>query len=175
MELLQKIKNLRQKGDYCYALRKYVDRYTWAKKISEQFGEYYIDNTTDFNYGVCFSSILNITPIHAKFTSKEYREYLRENKVVYSISIEVSAIAPYACIRYSKRTSNPSPPSTVEVSYSPFCKEHGEIGEKVLQYLIQEKLTVLDEAVLTTVVPDVQLELRTENVQIYHCLFEDHY
>ena len=178
MDIIQEAKKLRHNYSFQYAIFRYVDRNLWANKLSAQFSEFYIDNITDFNYGTCFSSCFYISPIRAKFTSKEYNEYLEMHKVVYSILVEVSVIAPYACIRYSKRTLDSTRSSSYEEvssSYTPFCKEHEEIGKRVLLYLEQEGQTVLDESVLTQVVEGIKLELRESNVQVYNCLFEDEY
>jgi len=176
MDIIQKAKELRENYSFQYAMFRYVDRNIWANKLAAQFSDFYIDNITDFNYGTCFSSYFNISPIRAKFTSKEYKEYLETNKVVYSILVEVSVLAPYACIRYVKRTLDPPRPGSSEgISYSPFLKEHEEIGKKVLSFLEKEGQTILDESMLTQIVEGVKLYLRETNVQVYNCLFEDEY
>ncbi|WP_131848352.1 hypothetical protein [Baia soyae] len=59
-------------------------------------------------------------------------------------------------------------------SYTPFSKDDEEIGRKISDFLSQEQITLLqDRELLTTIVPGVSRELRTDDVTVYHCLFTD--
>lgn len=174
-KLLWWVEKLRRKGDYTYVLMKYVDRNYWTQKLQAVFPEYYFDNTTDFNYTSCYALSLNISPIHATFTSKEFYEYLEQNGVVYSIYIEISAIAPYALFRYQKRIYNSSPQSKIELSFTPYDQEQSQLGVRLRDFLEKEKLTILDEELMSLEIPDINLEMRDSHVQVYHCLFQDGY
>lgn len=172
--LLEWIDRLRKSGEYGHVLMSYVDRNHWMQKLIEFFPEYYIENLTDFNYASGFFMTLNISPIYAGFTSAKYKEYLKQNGTIYSINIEISAIAPYATYGYSIRKYAP-PNSTIESSCFPYIKEHEIVGDKVRVFLEKQRLTILSEDLLLIEIPGVKLELREEHVQVYHCLFQDRY
>lgn len=175
MDIVETARELRHKGSYGYILQTYVNRDGWYGKLSKELSGFYIENMTDFNYSTCFSFILNISPVFARLTSKEYYDYLKQHGEILSISIEISAIGPYGCIRFLKRLLEPEPNTTLIASHTPYAAEHNTLANQIRHFLIGEGFIILDEPLLTQFVPGVTLELRTSNVQVYHCLFQDQY
>ncbi|MNT89848.1 hypothetical protein D3C72_2306480 [compost metagenome] len=84
----------------------------------------------------------------------------------------ISAIAPYAVVKYVKYTYHDR---TIQLheEYSPLDKETERIGNSILKLLDKNGIEKIDESVLNVVVPNISLELKEEDVTVYNCLFED--
>lgn len=172
--LINIIKELRLKGDYGYILAKYVDKHSWIEKVEKNFPNDFIENSTDFNYSVCFTVDINISNTDEVPAKQSFRKYLEKNKCFYRIQIEISAIAPYAVIRYVRYVYN-NGDIKMEFSSNPFIKEHIIYGIIAEKFLIESKLTILSEDLLSIIIPGVSLEMKESNATVYNCLFDDEY
>lgn len=174
-ELINEVMKLRNKGDYLYILRQYVKRTFWSEVFSEYLKDYFIDELTDFNYSTCFTLCVNISDIKETFTSDKFSEYLKNNDV-FSINVQISVIAPYAVLRYQKRSySLKSLNSKLEFSDKPYVKEQEDVYLTIKKILESYNINILDSKLLSIEIPDIKLEMRDSHVQVYHCLFEDEY
>lgn len=173
-QLIDEITKLRNKGYYNYVLVKYVNRDFWLEIFNEYLKGYYIDNLTDFNYATCFTFCINISDIKESFTSTIFRNYLKNNDV-FSIYVEISAIAPYASIRYQKRMHSSKPENELEFSDEPYIEEQKIVYMKIKKILELHNIRILDSKLLSIEIPNIKLELRESHIQVYHCLFQDEY
>lgn len=171
-ELLDVVARLRKKGDYQYILSTYVERSLWIKKLQSLIPRMSIENFTDFNYSTCFTMYINISDTDAHVGTEKFTEYIRRNFSLYRIQIQVSAIAPYAVIKYVKYSCE-NEEIQMRDSFAPFLDKHDALGKKIVEFLSQSGLTILNEEMLLIEVRDIMLELRESNVTVYHCLFED--
>lgn len=169
--LFSTIERLFNKGDYSYIKYNYVCRDNWYKKLLNDVIAINIDNITDFNYSNCFSHF--ITSIEHPFFSlgsKEFSDYIRSKSSVHGIMLHISMLAPYAALIYVKYFENNG---EIKLSEGDKSSGHpiGEIGEEIAKFLTKYNITILNDGILNTIVPNVSLELKEENVTIYNCLF----
>ncbi|MBA4603756.1 hypothetical protein [Thermoactinomyces mirandus] len=162
-------------GDFGHVLLNYVNVHVWAKKIAHHIKNINIDNLTDFNYSKCFT--LYITPsFHPKIEigTDEFSSYIRKCTYLNGLMVYISAIAPFAAIKYVKYEYIDGE-IVVQEQYQPYDEKTGEIGKDILKLLEDHRIKVLGRKLLETVVPNVSLELRKKEVTVFHCLFEDGY
>jgi len=171
-ELLNTIDKLRKKGDYQYILSAYVDHAFWMEKLRSYLPEMQIENLTDFNYSTCFTMYINISDTDAHVGTDKFIQFLKNNLCLYRIQVQVSAIAPYAICKYV-RYSYDNEGVKMTDSFKPFLNEHAFLGNRIIEFLIQAGIKILNEEMLSVEVSNISLELRESNVTVYHCLFED--
>lgn len=171
-KVLSEIEQIYKHGDCKYAIWNYVARDFWVKSFGNWFPEIYSYNETDFNYSVCFTMYLNLSPINVSFYSKEFNDYIKKEGCVDLLLIHISVVAPYAVIKYLKYRFVDGEVKVFS-SYVPFKPEHAKYGDKLKEHLEEKNITLLDDDILLLKVEGVSLELRKEDVRVYNCLFED--
>ena len=116
---------------------------------------------------------LNVSPIQGTFFSREFDSYIEKNGQVDSLVIDISAIAPYAIIKYGQYKFADGKKVSFD-SYTPFNTEHAKYGDKVKTELEKKGIILLDDEILFAKVNSyISLENRTEDVRVYNCLFYD--
>lgn len=174
-KVMRDVENLRKKGDYCYVLMRYVRRDFWMEVIKSHFPDMHVENSTDFNYSACFTMELNISNIRVCLGSDIFKEFIKNNGSLYRIQIQISSIGPYATYRFYRHFWE-NEVINLDSQLEPYLPEHKDVKKRVIDFLSKINLTVLDdEALLSTIVPGVSLEMKEENATIYHCLFDDGY
>lgn len=168
--LIDEVNLLRKKGDYQYIIYKYVDRYTWINKIKNVIKDKYCYDMTDFNYSTCFTVWINITGTDVEIGGEEFEEFLDNNDELLIVNIEISAIAPYYVINYLRYSND-----KVQCSFLPYNNMNTDLEERIVALLEAEGHKRLYEEELNIIIPDVELELKEDNITIYNCLFEDAY
>ena len=104
---------------------------------------------------------------------KKFDFYIEKNGYIDSLVVDISTIAPYAIITYGQYKFIDGKNVPVD-SYAPFDHEHKKYGDKVKTELEKKGITILDDEILLAKVdPEITLELRTEDVRVYNCLFHD--
>lgn len=174
MDIIDEIKGIFDRGEMSYLLFKYVDRDFWSLKLQESFSDiYYIDNLTDFNYNKCFSIYMNLSDINARVGSKEFDDYIINNKNLYRVAIEISTLAPYCILKYIKYYME----EEIEIGCKdePYCQEHMKFDQEIREFLSKNGLIILDDDILMVEVPNKSLELKEAPVSVYNCLFQDTY
>lgn len=174
MNIISEIQSVYDRGEMSYLLFTYVDRNFWTSKLKEYFPNRYIDNLTDFNYNKCFSMYINFSDADANIGSKKFDEYIIKNKTIYGAIIEISALAPYCIVKYSRYYIEEEE-IKCDCKDMPYCQEHMGIHEQIMKFISKYKLTLLDDDILMTEVPGKSLELREAPVSAYNCLFQDTY
>jgi len=150
MDIAEIVKSLYRNPAGSSLLLKYVDRDYWIDKLKEYFPNKYIDNLTEFNYDKCFSMYINLLDNKGSIGTKEFDEYIIENKNLYILIIEISVLAPY-------------------------CEEHMEFHKIINDFISDYNLILLDDNTLMREVPNISLELKEPPVSVYNCLFENSY
>lgn len=158
-----------------YVLGRYVNRDYWMETIKSLFPNRHVESITDFNYGTCFSYLINLSDTDAPFASNASDEYIRKNSALYRLHIQISALAPYALFKYVKHQLNDEGSVGWRESTTPYREEHRAIGNQVKTLLETHGHTLLPDDVLSLLIPDVSLEMKESDVTVYHCLFEDGY
>ncbi|OAT72583.1 hypothetical protein [Parageobacillus thermoglucosidasius] len=173
--VLNTIEQLYHYGDFGYVLLNYVDTNVWANKITHQIKGINVENLTDFNYSKCFTLYI-IPSIHPKIKigTDKFREYIREHTYLNGLLVYISAIAPFAAIKYT-RYEYVDGEIEMQEQYQPFDEETERIGKDILKLLENEGIQILEKSLLEIEVPNISLELREEEVTVFHCLFEDSY
>lgn len=172
--VLNDIKRIYKKGDIRYSLNKYVDKDYWTSTIRKNLNNYSIENLTDFSYSSCFTIFINISETDVRVGTPEFDNYVISFGVLYRLNLQISILAPYSTFKYVKYEYVDNKINYNE-SYLPFLEQHSVLGTEVKRFLNLYNLKLLDEKVLSTEIQDVVLELRENNVTVYHCLFEDGY
>lgn len=174
MDIIDKIKGIYERGEMSYLLLNYVDRDFWSLKLKESFSNiYYIDNLTDFNYNKCFTIYMNLSDNNAGLGSKEFDDYIRNNKNLYLALIEISTLAPYCILKYIKYYKEKE--IECECKNTPYCQEHMKFDQEIREFLSKNGLIILDDDILMVEVPNKSLELKEAPVSVYNCLFQDTY
>ncbi|MFA9556079.1 hypothetical protein ACERII_02050 [Evansella sp. AB-rgal1] len=174
----QKIINLIRKsyeaGNLDYILS-YVDKHYWYKVLKSALSNVTVDNITDFSYSKCFSIYL-YPDNKGEFGigSEELKNYINKNKNFICINLLVSAIAPFAVIKYNRFYFSDGE-SMLHEQYEPLDEETLLLGNKVKEVLSKHRINLLDEDILNIEIPNLSLDLKEEGVTVYHCLFEDSY
>ena len=172
-KVIADIEKIYLKGFERYLLWNYVPRDFWTQSFQELFPDKYVYNETDFNYSVCFTTYVHISPINKKIGTKGFREYIETNGYLDLLVVDISALAPYALVKYVQYRfiNNEYMPFS---SYAPFKEEHQVIGDKVKAYLQDKGITFLEDDILFEKVnPEISLENREDDVRVYNCLFDD--
>ncbi len=172
-KVISEIEQIYKHGDCKYAIWNYVARDFWIKLFKDWFLDLYFENKTDFNYSVCFTMSLNLSPINKGLMSQEFDNYIKEKGQVDFLVADISVVAPYATVRYVqyRLIDGKSIPFS---SYVPFKPEHEKYGDKLKKHLKEKYITCLEDEILFSRVDDgISLENRTEDVRIYNCLFHD--
>jgi hypothetical protein len=166
------VQSIFTQGKFNYVLSQYVDVSIWHKRFANLFSNNCVENFTDFNYSRCFTVFVNVSNTQAQVGTKEFSDYVRNNGILYRIMVQVSALAPYATYQYLKY-ENVDGEAKLSGSYRPFNEEMSLIGEKLERYFKQVNHFVLDEQSLSIQIPGVSLELNSDGVTVYNCLFDD--
>lgn len=172
MDIIDEVRSVYDRGELSYPLFNYVDRNFWNSKISEYFPSKYIDNLTDYNYGKCHTLNINLSNINSGLGTKRFHNYIIENKELYVMTIEISVLAPYCRLGYSRYCVNDYKVE-IQSSQMPYREEDKEVDEKIKDFISKYKLTRLDEETLKREITEKSLELTTEHVNVYNCLFDD--
>ncbi|MEB9166181.1 hypothetical protein P4H78_30395, partial [Bacillus cereus] len=98
-EILKVVNKLYKQGDFQYVLGKFVDKHFWDGEINK-ISNINVDNITDFSYSSCFSYILLPLDVKFRFGSVEFSEYVRKQSEINCVMLMISAIAPYAVVKY---------------------------------------------------------------------------
>ncbi len=171
-EVLAGIDGVYKNEDCKYAIWNYVARDFWVDSFKNLFSEMYFYNETDFNYSVCFTMYLNLSAINATFYSREFDYYLREKGSIDLLLIHISAIAPYATIKYLQYKIVDGE-KKIFSRYTSSKPEHAQYGSKLKQSLKDRNIICLEDDILLLKVEGISLELRENDVRVYNCLFED--
>lgn len=173
--VLNTIEELYHCGDFGYVLFNYVDTNVWTNKFTHEIKDIHIDNLTDFNYSKCFTLYIQ-SSIHPRLQigTDKFNSYIRENFYLNGLLVYISAIAPYAAIKYIKYEYVEDDVEMQE-QYQPFDETTKQIGNEILKYLENEGIQLLEKNLLEIEIPNISLELREEEVTIFNCLFEDSY
>lgn len=174
-ENLLKIINKVYSGDFQYVLSRYVNRNYWNDILEKELVTSYIDNLTDFSYSTCYSFF--IYPRNGKkiqVGSDEFKKYLENNGIKNIVSIQVSAIAPYAVLKYFSYFYEKGNIKLQEQN-EPVDEESREISSSIQKLLNAYNITVIPVELLDVEVPNISLELKESETTIYNCLFEDSY
>ncbi|MFC1894382.1 hypothetical protein ACFLYH_00350 [Candidatus Dependentiae bacterium] len=166
------IEQIYKHGDCKYAIWNYVPNKFWVKSFNDWFPEKYSYNETDFNYSVCFTMYLNLSPINASFYSNEFDAYLKEKGYADLLLTHISVIAPYSIINYLQYRLVDGEVKVFS-SCLPFKPKHAKYGDKLKKHLQAKNITFLDDEILLIKTKGISLELRKEDVRVYNCLFED--
>ncbi|HFU7077630.1 TPA: hypothetical protein ACGN80_004514 [Bacillus cereus] len=172
-EILKVVNKLYKQGDFQYVLGKFVDKHFWDGEINK-ISNINVDNITDFSYSSCFSYILLPLDVKFRFGSVEFSEYVRKQSEINCVMLMISAISPYAVVKYLRYRYTNGTIELVEES-SPYNDESKKIGSSILKLLDSNGIKNLDKETLSIEVEDVSLELKETGVTIYNCLFEDEY
>lgn len=172
-KVLFEIENIYKHGDIKYAIWNYVDRDFWDKHFKEWFPNLYSYNETDFNYSVCFTMYLNISPTKSEIGTEDFNDYINKNKEINLLAVDISVIVPYAIFKYMQyKLINGK--KEIFIDYKPFNTEHAKYGNKVKEELEKKGITILeDEILFAKVDPEISLELRKKDVRVENCLFDD--
>lgn len=172
-KVINDVERLYKRGDYTYVLREYVDRNFWVEKIKRQLPNTYLENQTDFNYATCFTIFINVSEFKSMPWDRDFNDHLKESDSMCIIVLNISAIASYATFTYNYYTMQKGEQKVIS-KYKPISKQDMMIGNKLKKLLKEEGITLLnDKRLLSAIIPGVSLELKTEKVSVYHCLFED--
>lgn len=172
--LIEEIKQLYQNKNLHYPLR-YVNLNHWSTKLENEIQNINIDNLTDFNYSTCFSLFIYPSSIvRLTIGTREFNEYLANYGKLNAVMVSISAIAPYAVFKFWRYTYLEGE-IALEESLQPYDEVTRHIADEVVNLLASQGIRILDEQLLSVKVPNVSLELKTEGVTIYNCLFEDKY
>ncbi|EPC8417902.1 hypothetical protein COM04_26795 [Bacillus wiedmannii] len=172
-EILKVVNKLYKQGDFQYLLGKFVDKHFLDGEINK-IPNISVDNITDFSYSTCFSYILLPLDVKFRFGSVEFSEYVRKQSEINYVMLMISAIAPYAVVKYFRCRYTNGTIDLVEES-SPYNDESKKIESSILKLLDSHGIKNLDKETLSIEVEDVSLELKETGVTIYNCLFEDEY
>lgn len=173
-KVLHDINRIYKNGYVEYILYKYIRKDYWYLSLKEYFPNSTIENLTDFNYSKCFTMCINISCTKAHIGTSEFGEYIKTNDSLDRVQLQISVLAPYATIKYV-RYKLIDGKITYSDSLKPYKEKDSLLGNKIIEFLKINNLIVLGEDILSLQVPQVGLELRKENVTVYHCLFEDEY
>ena len=172
-EVVARVEKIYMHGFDRYLLWNYVPRDFWTKPFQELFPDNCVYNETDFNYSVCFTTYVHISPVNEEVGTREFSEYIEKNGTLDLLLVDISTLAPYATVRYIQYRFIDGKRDLFD-SYVPFKKEHQEIGDKAKAYLQSKNITLLEDDVLFAKVnPKISLELRLDGVRVYNCLFHD--
>ncbi|MEI4803807.1 hypothetical protein WAZ07_21715 [Bacillus sp. FJAT-51639] len=174
-KVLNTIEGLYHCGDFGYVLLNYIDTNVWTNKFTHEIRDIHIDNLTDFNYSKCFTLYIqsSVQP-RLQIGTDKFNSYIRENFYLNGLLVYISAIAPYAAIKYIKYEYVEGDVEMQE-QYEPFDETTKQIGNEILKYLENEGIQLLEKNLLEIKIPNISLELREEKVTVFHCLFEDGY
>lgn len=173
--ILNTIEELYHSGDFGYVLFNYVDTNIWANKFNLEFKDIQVDNLTDFNYSKCFTLYIQSSELpELKFGTDEFSSYIKEKNYLNGLVIYISAIAPYAAIKYI-RYEHVEEDIEMQEQYQPFDEPTQQIGNEIMKYLKSERIQILERGLLEVEIPNISLELREEKVTVFNCLFEDEY
>lgn len=170
--ILQTIEQL-YNGDFGYILMNYVDKNIWFNKMTQEMKELHVENLTDFNYSKCFTLYIT-SSTHPEVSTDEFIEYISQHTYLNGLLVYISAIGPFAAIKYVRYEYVDGNVGMRE-QYEPFDKETEQISKDVFNLLDSRGIRVLEKNILDIEVPNISLELKEENVTIFHCLFEDSY
>lgn len=157
-----------------YLLFTYVNRNHWVDKLKHYFPKHHIDNLTDFNYNKCFSMCINLSYVDADIGSEKFDRYVKENLNLYRLIIEISAVAQYCIVKYSKYYFDNGEIKN-NCRNEPYIGEHHILKEMIKEFISEYNLSLLDDKILMTEVTGISLELKEAPVSVYNCLFEDTY
>ena len=174
-QVLADVRAIYKNGDIKYAIMHYVPWDFWVEPFKKLFPEQYVYSGTDFNYSNCFSVRLNISHTNCEIGEKKFREYAKEKGYIDLLLTDISVVAPYAIVRYVRYVfKDDYDPLELLGGYVPFKKDHKKYGEAIKKYLRDKYITCLEDNILFEKVDeDIALELRTEDVRVYNCLFDD--
>jgi hypothetical protein len=173
-EVLQSIAELRNKGDYVYVLLNYVDTDFWITDLKTYFKGLYIDNLTDFDYDTSFLFSLDLCGNNFSCCSEDGMDYIRKIKNDYGFAIRICAIAPYATYSFGRYYCEGNDQQIkLEQRDHAFLEEHKKYEDMIIEFFKEHNLQLLKGEILSEIVPGVTLELKTKNVNVYNCLFED--
>ncbi|MFC1894384.1 hypothetical protein ACFLYH_00360 [Candidatus Dependentiae bacterium] len=160
-------------GDCKYAIWNYIPRGFWIQPFKDWFPDIYSYNATDFNYSVCFTMYLNLSPTKYQIGTKEFRNYVITNGVLDLLLADISVVAPYAVVKYLQYRFIDNNTKLFD-SYTPFKPVHAKYGNKLKRHLQDRCITCLEDDILFAKVDDeISLENRTKDVRVYNCLFDD--
>ncbi|WP_405081531.1 hypothetical protein ACI48J_02665 [Paenibacillus chitinolyticus] len=171
-DIMKVIENVYKNGDLSFLLSSYVDKDYYLQNFKELFVGNYIENMTDFNYSKCFSICINLSDIDSPIGSQQFEQFIVENDNVYRVDVQISAIAPYAVVKYL-RYEKKEHMLVAQSSNVPFLPNQNMYDEKIKRFLNGKGYALLDDVELTQAVPGVVLELQEDTPSVYNCLFED--
>lgn len=171
-DIMKVIENVYKNGDLSFLLSSYVDQDYYLQSFNELFVGNHIENMTDFNYSKCFSMCINLSDINSPIGSQQFDQFIAENGSVYRVDVQISAIAPYAMVKYLKYEKKEHM-VVLHCSNVPFFPNQNMYDEKIKRFLGGKGYVLLDDVELTKAVPGIVLELQKETPSVYNCLFED--
>lgn len=133
---------------------KFVNKCFWDEKIIE-IPNLSIDNITDFSYSTCFSYFILPLDVNLRFGSVEFNNYVKGQSEVNCVMLLISAIAPYAVIKYLSYSYENDVVNLVE-DFSPYNEESKKIGDSILGFLNNNGITSIDLDMLNTEVEDIK-------------------
>lgn len=170
--IVNEVQKIFTQGKFDHVLSQYVDISIWQERIANLFKRNYVENFTDFNYSRCFTIFINISKTNSKVGTEEFTDFIKINGNLYRIMVQISALAPYATYQYLKYEIIDGE-TQVTGSYQPFNNDMLLAGKKIEKYLKQMNHFILDEQLLLLKVPGISLEINSENVTVYNCLFDE--
>ncbi len=168
------IEDIYTRGNTKYILKNYVNSDYWTAKIQAFFNSYYVENLTDYNYSTCFTMYINISDTTAEVGTEEFRNFIKDFGPLYRIQIQISAIAPFAVIKYIKYEYD-NGNFSYEDSFLPYMHSHYVLDDKIKEFLEKNNVHLLGSDSLSLEIDNISLELKEEGVTVYNCLFEDEY
>ncbi|MCD7034559.1 hypothetical protein LRR81_09935 [Metabacillus sp. GX 13764] len=171
--ILKIIQDLYQKPDYSYTLLNYVDRDYWKDKLLTNMKATHIDNLTDFNYSKCFTLFI-CSDYYPKINlgSDELSEYLKNHSFLDGIMLYISAIAPFAAIKFFRYKDIESNVQLIELPHPPL-EESKTIYKQLISLLNENNLEILQGETLALKVNEISLELEEGELTVFQCLFEE--
>lgn len=173
-KILDDINRIYKNGYVEYILAKYISEDYWISNLRKYFSTNYIENLTDFDYSKCFTMCINTSHTMAHIGTVEFDKYIKTEGLLDRIQLQISVLGPYATIKYI-RYEYIDGKIIYSDSSKPYKEQDSFLKDKIIDFLKTNNLILLDENILSIEVPQVVLELREENVTVYHCLFEDGY
>lgn len=167
------IEKLYKNGNCEYILCKYVKKDFWLECFKSSFKGMYIEDFTDFNYSKCFTLYINSTNEEVKIGTESFKQYVLKHGVLDMVQVQISAVAPFACIRYVRYKNDNGRVDFID-SYKPFDEYNQTcLYDNIKKLLLNNNISILDKEILLSQVPYLSLELRESNPTVYQFIFED--
>lgn len=122
----------------------------WKEKLLGYFGDYYLDDLTDFNYSSCFTYLISLGGLKHSLFSKEV-DFLLGSRDLYFLEILISSQKPLVTFHFWKYLKKEDGIDRgFLASERAYLKEDSQVYDRILDFIDSNDLIYLDDRALGT-------------------------